>query len=252
MSLASNISLPAPSGTWPALLVGLAGTALAALALAALTPLDSAFTGAALGAYLAVAAVVAGTIGRNHPAPGFGLPNLVTLVRVIATSLVIGYMVDVLAGFRPPDGLALGFALLSAASILADGVDGWLARTRGPSTPFGARFDMEIDALLLLALSVLAYGLGKAGAWVIAIGAIRYAFVAASLALPWLAGPLPPSFRRKAVCVVQGAALTLLASPFVEGAAATVLAAAALAALAWSFAVDIVFLAANRRRPASA
>ena len=34
---------------------------------------------------------------------------------------------------------------------------------------FGARFDMEIDALLILALSILAWRHGKAGAWVVAV-----------------------------------------------------------------------------------
>ena len=38
-----------------------------------------------------------------------------------------------------------------------DGVDGWLARRSGIASAFGARFDMEIDALLILVLAVLAW-----------------------------------------------------------------------------------------------
>ena len=62
---------------------------------------------------------------------------------------------------------------------LLDGVDGWLARRHRIASAFGARFDMEIDALLILALSVLAWRHEKAGAWVVASGLLRYAFVAA-------------------------------------------------------------------------
>ena len=43
-----------------------------------------------------------------------------------------------------------------------DGVDGWLARRRGMSSAFGARFDMEIDALLVQVLAILVWRYGKA------------------------------------------------------------------------------------------
>jgi phosphatidylglycerophosphate synthase len=231
-----------PAGTWLALAAGLGAIAVVAPAVASGTALGPAAAAIAVATYAAVALVVARTIRRGHRAAAFGLPNTVTLARVLATALVVGYAAEVVTGLRPPVTLAAGFALLAGLAIAADGVDGWLARTRGPATPFGARFDMETDALLLLALSVLAFGLGKAGPWVIAIGALRYAFVAAGWIWPRLRAPLPPSFRRKAVCVVQGVALTALATPMVTGGAATGLAALALAALAWSFAVDIAWL----------
>ena len=46
------------------------------------------------------------------------------------------------AADRPGDGL-----------LILDGVDGRVARARGEVSAFGARFDMETDALLLLCLS---------------------------------------------------------------------------------------------------
>ena len=66
---------------------------------------------------------------------------------------------------------------------LLDGVDGWLARRDQTASRFGARFDMEIDALLILALSVLAWRHDKAGEWVVISGLLRYVFVAAGAAL---------------------------------------------------------------------
>jgi phosphatidylglycerophosphate synthase len=136
-----------------------------------------------------------------------------------------------------------------ALGLLAlDGIDGWLARRQRLETAFGARFDMEVDALFILVLAALAVGLGKAGAWVLALGMMRYGFVAASLAWPWLAAPLPPSLRRKAVCVLQIAVLAALLAPPVAPPVSGALAAAAFAALAWSFAVDVRWLAREGRR----
>lgn len=237
-----------PAGTWPAIVGGFAVLTALCAALTAGTGLGGTAVGAAIATYLVVGTVVLATIGHSHAAADFGLPNLVTLARVLATALVAGYATEVLAGFDPSSRLATAFAALAGATILADGLDGWLARSRGPETAFGARFDMEIDALMLLALAGLAHGLGKVGAWVILIGAMRYLFVAAGLAWRWLEAPLPPSFRRKAVCVLQGAALTALALPMVGGSTATALAAVALAALSWSFALDTIWLAARRTR----
>ena len=38
----------------------------------------------------------------------------------------------------------------AAAVVALDGVDGWIARRIGRTTVFGARFDMEVDAALML------------------------------------------------------------------------------------------------------
>ena len=94
----------------------------------------------------------------------------------------------------------------------------WTARWRGRrglASEFGARFDMETDALLMLVLCLLVLHFGKAGAWVLAAGVMRYAFVLAARLWPWLARPLPPSRRRKAVCVVQITSLIVCLGPIV-------------------------------------
>ncbi len=100
-----------------------------------------------------------------------------------------------------PDA-ATSVVIASVAAAL-DGVDGWIARRTRTASAFGARFDMETDALLILVLSALVWRSGKAGAWVLASGLMRYAFVAAATIWPWMQEPLEPSRRRQAVCVVQ-------------------------------------------------
>ena len=132
-----------------------------------------------------------------------------------------------------------------AASL--DLADGWLARRTKLASAFGARFDMEVDALLILVLSVLVWRTGLTGPWVLASGLMRYAFVAAALALPWMNRALPPSRRRQAICVVQIAALVAALAPIVNPSAALALAAGSLALLTWSFAGDVAWLFAARR-----
>lgn len=238
---------PLPAGTLPALAGGFAAVAAAALAFAVVTPAGPLAVITAVSVYAGIAAVLLAALRRGTSLPAFGLPNTITLARAGATALVAGHAAEVAVGMAASDGLATFVALLAGAAILADGLDGWAARRRGPETAFGARFDMETDALLILLLSALAVALGKAGVWAVAIGAMRYGFVAAMAVWPWLGAPLPPSTRRKAVCVLQGAILTLLLLPAIGPPVSVLLTATALAALAWSFAVDVIWLA--RRRP---
>jgi phosphatidylglycerophosphate synthase len=131
---------------------------------------------------------------------------------------------------------------LAGLILVLDGVDGWLARRGGWCSRFGARFDMETDALLILLMAALVWQLDKAGAWVLLAGAMRYGFVAAGLVLAWLRRPLPDSQRRKTVCVVQ--VLTLLAAlaPAVPAPLSGAVAATGLGLLAWSFLADVVWL----------
>jgi phosphatidylglycerophosphate synthase len=126
-------------------------------------------------------------------------------------------------------------------------VDGALARRRNEASAFGARFDMETDALLILVLAALVWQLGKAGVWILLAGLLRYLFVAASFVLPWLGGVLPPSRRRQTVCVVQIVSLIGALVPVVTQPASAALALAGLIILIWSFTVDVAYLARQAR-----
>jgi phosphatidylglycerophosphate synthase len=141
---------------------------------------------------------------------------------------------------RPPDAIVC--AIIGAIAVALDGVDGWIARRTRTASAFGARFDMETDALLILVLSALVWRYGKAGGWVAASGLMRYAFIWAGAVWPWLQRPLEPSRRRQTVCVVQIAALLAALLPWVEHPASALIAAAGLSVLAWSFLVDILWL----------
>jgi phosphatidylglycerophosphate synthase len=173
-------------------------------------------------------------VRANHPFTRYGPANVVTLIRGTFVTLIVG-----LVGETPSPALAWFAALLAVVITVLDGVDGRLARTTGLSSPFGARFDMETDSVLVLAMSLLAWQHGKAGAWVLGIGLMRYAFAAAGKLLPWLAGPLSPTRRGKTVAVVQMGTLSFVLAPFVPVVLSTAAAAIALGMLVWSFAIDV-------------
>ncbi len=195
-----------------------------------------------VAAYVLGATVLLATVPRRPPLPCFGVANQVTLLRAALVALLFG-----LAGeTATPAGawLAAGTALLASA---LDGVDGWLARRLGLSSAFGARFDMETDALLIVALALLVWQFDKAGYWVLLAGLLRYLFVAAGALLDWLRRPLPPSRRRQTVCVLQILMLIVCLLPPVTRPWSQTAAALGLLLLVWSFTLDVVWLARRAR-----
>jgi phosphatidylglycerophosphate synthase len=218
-------------------LVGLCIVVSAAAAARTGLPLSALYAWKAPAAFALSMIISLGFLQQHHPFARFGPANQVTTIRALVVALIVG-----LVGELRLPVLAATAAAASVVVTMLDGVDGWLARRHQIASAYGARFDMEVDSLLILALSLLAWRFEKAGLWVIASGTMRYAFVAAGLKWTWLQAPLPPSRRRQAVCVVQVAALTIALVPFVTPPVSTALTATALAALVYSFFVDTLWL----------
>lgn len=169
-----------------------------------------------------------------------GPADVVTLSRCV---LVGGVVVLAADAFTHP-GPARVVTALAAVALTLDGVDGAVARRTGTASALGARFDLEVDAALILALSVLL--VRPVGAWVLAIGGMRYAFAAAGLGLPWLTGSLPARFSRKVVAVAQGLILLVGIAGVLPDAVRLTSLLAALTALTWSFGRDVRWLARSR------
>jgi phosphatidylglycerophosphate synthase len=201
----------------------------------------------AAGTMIAVVGLGLPAMQRAHPHGTLGPANVVTLLRAGIVALVA-------AALTLPQGLAgapmLAWTMVAIVScgLALDGVDGWLARRTGLSSAFGARFDMEVDAALAACLCLLVILSGKAGPWLLPLGFLRYVWVAAGMALPWLTGALPERPSRKLVCVVQIGALTALLAPVLLPPWSAILALVAMIALVWSFAVDALWLW-RRHRP---
>lgn len=166
-----------------------------------------------------------------------GWANRVTLVRSALVALIAGGLIANVSTVGQWQWLGI-----AAAALLLDGVDGFVARRTHSESDFGARFDMELDALLILLLCLALLTTAGLGPWVLLIGAMRYAFVLASGAYPWLKTPLFPSWRRKAICVWQVSALLLALTPLTPSGVSALLALSALITLVYSFSVDVGWL----------
>jgi phosphatidylglycerophosphate synthase len=206
--------------------------------------------GAAVGAACAVtldATLVRGLL--RNPAQRLGPAGWVTLGRA---TLVVGVAALTADSFERHVPVAMVVALAAAALVL-DYVDGWVARRTRSESALGARLDGEVDAFLILVLSV--YVAPSAGAWVLGVGAARYAFLAAGWLLAWMRAPLPRRDWRKVVAATQGITLTIAAAGVVPQPLMRAALAVALALLAESFGRDVWWLWRHRHaseRPVAA
>jgi phosphatidylglycerophosphate synthase len=171
-----------------------------------------------------------------YRADRLGPADWVTLTRATLVVVVAALVAD---SFGQPAHVGL-LVSLAAAALVLDAVDGWVARRTRTAATLGARFDGEVDAFLILVLSV--YVARSNGAWVLAIGATRYAFLAAEWSLPWMRAQLPPRFWRKTVAATEGIVLTIAASNLLPRTATQALLIVALALLAESFGRDVWWL----------
>jgi phosphatidylglycerophosphate synthase len=170
----------------------------------------------------------------------FGWAYRVTLARGVLVIALVS-LAPFLGNSSSGNSLWLYVSLCLIALIL-DGADGKVARATDTETNFGARFDMELDALFILGLCLAVLALERAGIWVLALGLMRYGFLMAGKAWPFINGTLPDSFRRKTVCVWQLVTLMVALLPVTPDALAFWSLILALALLSHSFATDIRWL----------
>ena len=181
-----------------------------------------------------VMALLAALVRDEHPFPRFGPANVVTMVRAMLVALIAGAIGETVRG-----DLAAAIVIVIAVIAVFDGVDGWLARRTGMASPFGARIDMETDAVLILVASVLVWQEGKAGVWVLTGGVLRYAFVASGSILPWMRGTLTPTLRAKTITICHVVGLCVALAPIVRWPLSATAVGVTTAVLGWSFAVDV-------------
>jgi phosphatidylglycerophosphate synthase len=184
--------------------------------------------------WAATALLAAGRIRSGRPA--IHPADWVTLARALLTAGVAALV----AGSADPAGTVPALVVLASLALALDTVDGQVARRTGTATPLGARFDCEVDAFLILVLSVAVAR--DYGGWVLAIGAARYVLLVAGWALPWLAAPLPPRYWGKVVAAVQGIALTVAVSGVLPRPVGMITVGVALLLLAESFGRSLVWL----------
>jgi phosphatidylglycerophosphate synthase len=217
-------------------------TLLGMLATAALLGVVSATAGLGVAGWIAglatgsAATALLVTARMRSDQPEIHPADWVTLTRAVLIAGVAGLVADSFG--RPVPVTAL--VTLSTVALVLDAVDGQVARRTGTATPLGARIDGEVDAFLILLLSIAVSQ--DYGAWVLVIGAARYALLLAGWLIPWLAAPLPPRYWGKVVAAVQGIVLTVAASGLLDRRAGMIAVAAALLLLAESFGRAVIWL----------
>jgi CDP-diacylglycerol---glycerol-3-phosphate 3-phosphatidyltransferase len=88
------------------------------------------------------------------------LPNILTVLRIVAVPVLVVALLGVL-----PGGDALAAAVFALAA-LTDGLDGYIARSRGSVTTFGKLMDPLADKLLIVAALVSLVSLDRLAGWV--------------------------------------------------------------------------------------
>jgi phosphatidylglycerophosphate synthase len=215
---------------------------LGLLATAALLGVVSATTGLGVAGWIvglatgSAATALLATARMRSDQPEILPADWVTLTRMLLIAGVAGLVADSFS--RPMPITAL--VTLSTVALVLDAVDGQVARRTGTATPLGGRLDGEVDAFLILLLSIIVSQ--HYGAWVLAIGAARYVLLLAGWLIPWLAAPLPPRYWRKVVAAVQGIVLTVAASGVPGRLAGMIAVTAALLLLTESFGRDVIWL----------
>jgi CDP-diacylglycerol--glycerol-3-phosphate 3-phosphatidyltransferase len=91
------------------------------------------------------------------------LPNLVTMGRVLFVPGVLYYMDN----YSPVRSLIA--AILYLVASLGDGIDGYLARSRGQVSVLGKFLDPVADKLMVTAVMVYMVALGRVPAWLVVV-----------------------------------------------------------------------------------
>jgi len=91
------------------------------------------------------------------------LPNVVTMARVLIVPVAL-YFID---NFSPVRSFIA--ACLYLVASVGDGLDGYLARSRGQVSVLGKFLDPLADKLMVTAVLVFLAGMGRATAWVVVV-----------------------------------------------------------------------------------
>jgi CDP-diacylglycerol---glycerol-3-phosphate 3-phosphatidyltransferase len=130
------------------------------------------------------------------------VPNLLTVVRILLVPVVV---VALLAETPNADMFA---AIVFAVAAFTDGLDGYIARSRGSITTFGKLMDPLADKLLIIAPLISLVSLGRIDAWVaMVIIAREFAVTALRMVAVEQGVVIPASFLGKLKTVTQVGAI---------------------------------------------
>ncbi len=129
-------------------------------------------------------------------------PNLLTVVRILLVPVIVVALLE-----ETPNADLLA-AIVFAVAASTDGLDGYIARSRGSITTFGKLMDPVADKLLIIASLVSLVSLGRVAAWVAMVIIARESAVTALRMLALEQGVvIPASMLGKLKTITQVAAI---------------------------------------------
>ncbi len=191
----------------------------------------------AIAVFMGFSTLLLATAYRAGCLSQFGAANAITTLRAALSAIMAGAIVNA-------EMLSTTWWLsgLAAIAFILDGIDGIVARRHSLTSKFGALFDQEVDAALILILTLLLAVSGKIGIWIVGAGLMRYILLGAGWVWPIFTAPLPKSRFRSSVCGILVAALVICLLPVVDSGAVNIIGSAALFVLILSFAKDVLWL----------
>ncbi|MFE5673388.1 CDP-diacylglycerol--glycerol-3-phosphate 3-phosphatidyltransferase [Agromyces sp. NPDC056523] len=149
--------------------------------------------------------------GRTRSANNWNLPNAITVVRILMAPLFFWLL---LADAGADGPMRWWAAVVFVVAISTDGLDGWLARSRGLVTDLGKILDPIADKLLtsgaLICLSIL----GELWWWVTIIIVVREVGITVWRFVELGRGTVvPASSGGKLKTLMQSIAITLALTP---------------------------------------
>lgn len=136
--------------------------------------------------------------GATEGAGGVTIPNIITLLRLVAVPAVVMLLLDHDYGWA--------FALFVAAGI-SDGIDGAIARhVPGQASELGRYLDPIADKALLVSIYVSLGAIGAIPVWLAILVVSRDALIVGGVILSWVMTkpvPIVPLFVSKANTAAQ-------------------------------------------------
>jgi len=140
--------------------------------------------------------------GESRLLPTFGWGNRATLLRGLLLAGLLGFLFSP----RPTGPAAWLPGILYTLAILADFLDGYLARVTNHATELGEILDMNFDGVGMLGASLLAVSYGQAPWWYLLVGLARTLYLGGIWIRERLGAPiyeLPPSITRRGLAGLQ-------------------------------------------------